>query len=233
MIFIKKRFDLLFIIFILLFTVTGCGNKPDLSDDNKVDISNQSSLPIKLEDNIITTGAFTKRNDFVVFLKNNNSVPIDLKIEVEFYDANNQLVDTEDEFLKGVGANREIAQMFGHYDVRKTAVDYKINVTAKKSNVLTMFDKLNNYYTFTTNGVEVKLDNFSDTVISVVSLTVVYYKDKEVVGIVKEKVNNVKSGKYTILEMPNPEDSNFYTQSYSSGFFNQFKLFINEAYNEV
>ena len=112
----KKRLLLVFVcMFVLL--LTGCGSNTNsatnVSSGKANDDNGGQQEVVKdakaLAANIESSGALTLHGKLVVFVKNKNEVPVDMEIEVEFYDADNTIVGSDKESLSAVGKNSEIA----------------------------------------------------------------------------------------------------------------------------
>lgn len=232
----KKLLSLLVLTFVFI-AVTGCGNnsaKPNStgsntsSGTNTNNNSSNSKTPQKsgadLEKNIKSSGAVTDLGKLVVFVTNGNDVPVDMEIEVEFYDANGTIVGSDSEDLQAVGAKADIA--IDMWSTPDSFDNYKIYVDVKQTTNYSYFDKLE--LTHNNNGKEiaVQVKNNSNDTIEYITVSVVYYQGDKVVGYDDDIQSDIKAGRSGNFTLDFP-----YNKRYDDVHFDNYKVFITEAYS--
>lgn len=232
----KRKLISLFIVFIMSLGVTGCVNGTlDVSGTNTSTGTNTSSgtndnstipnySPSELEKNITCSGAITELGKLVVFATNNNKIPVDMEIEVEFYDANGIITGSSSNSLQAVGSRAEIAVEM--WSTPEYFDNYKIYVDVEQTDEISYFDKLE--LTHNNNGDEivVQVKNNSDDTIDYITVSVVYYQGNKVVGIDDSIEDDIKSGRSGNFKLNFP-----YNKNYKDVRFDSYKVFITEAYS--
>ena len=143
-------------------------------------------------------------------------------MEIEFFDENNQFIDSSEDYAFGVGAGREITAYF--YDVPENFATYKLYADATKTYSITYYDKVE--LTHSNNGEEIiaQVKNNSDTVIDSIKVSVVYYKDGKPVGYDYDLDSDIKAGRTANFNLDYPYDKN-----YRDIPFDTYKVFLNAA----
>lgn len=217
-------------IFTFIFTVilTGCGKSasPNSSGTNTSSGNSGSETNSQsgdLEKNITSSGATTAKGTLVVFAKNNNKIALNMEIEVEFYDKDNKIVGSDSKSIESVGANAEIAVEM--YNTPNSFDNYKIFVDIEETKNTTYFDKVE--LTHNNNGKEivVQVKNNSKETIEYMSVAVVFYQGDKVVGFDDGSESDTKSGRAANFNLYYP-----YNKRYDNVKFDNYKVFINEAY---
>ena len=232
----KKSFKLSRLIIlgcIMIIIVTGCSNNnaspnssgknPNNNSNNNIN-QNENYTSGQLEKGITSSGAITQLGKLIAFVKNDNKVPVDMEIEVEFYDANGTIVGSDSESLIAVGSNTEIAVEM--YSTPQSFDNYKIYVDVEQSDEFSFHNKLE--ITHNNNGEEiaVQVKNNSENVIDYITVSVVYYKNGQVVGIDDSIDDEIKSGRSANFTLDYP-----YDKRYDDIRFDDYKVFVNEAYS--
>lgn len=219
----KKILCLIF----MVFMVVGCSNSDGEASNVSSGVNSSSTGTVKenYEKKIVTSGAITADGELVVFAKNNSSVALDMEIEVEFYDSSNVIVGSEEEYIVSVGANAEVA--IKTYDAPDSFDSYKIYVDAEKADDINYFDKIE--LTHNNNGDEilVQVKNNSNDEIETISVTVVYYLGDKVVGADSDSDYDIKPGRSANCTLYYP-----YDKRYKDVNFDNYKVFVNEAYSD-
>ena len=227
----KKRLLLVFVcMFVLL--LTGCGSNTNsatnVSSGKANDDNGGQQEVVKdakaLAANIESSGALTLHGKLVVFVKNKNEVPVDMEIEVEFYDADNTIVGSDKESLSAVGKNSEIAVDL--WDTPDKFDNYKIYVDVEQSDKSCYVDKLDVTHKDTKDQVAVQAKNNSSDEIDYITVSVVYYKDGKVVGYGDGIQSEIKEGRSANFNIRHDWD-----KKYNNVKFDEYKVFINEAYS--
>ena len=177
-------------------------------------------------DNVSTKGALAKNGKLILFIENKNDKPVKMDIEVEFYDDENKLVKSGKDSLTGVRANSEVAIEI--YDTPEKYADYKIFVDAEYDDYLVFDKELEMTDNNTGEEVAVQVTNNSEDNIDWISVSVVYYKDKIPVGISEGLESDIKPGRSANFNIGYAYDKN-----YDDVEFDDYKVFINEAYSYV
>jgi len=178
-------------------------------------------------DNVSTKGALAKNGRLIVFAENKNDFAIRMNIEVEFYDEEEKIVKSGKDSLYGVRPSSEIAVEI--YDTPESFATYKIYVDAEKEDSYITYDKeLELTDNNTGEEVAVQVKNNSENKIDWLTVSVVYYKDKEPVGISEGLESDIKPGRAANFNVGYAYDKN-----YDDVEFDDYKVFINEAYTYV
>ena len=221
-------FKLFIFIFIFTILLTGCGKSasPNSSGTNTSSgnaDSETNSQSSNLEKNITSSGATTAKGSLVVFAKNNNKTAVNMEIEVEFYDKENKIVGSDSESIESVGSNAEIAVEM--YNTPSSFDNYKIFVDVEETTNITYFDKIE--LTHNNNGKEivVQVKNKSKETIEYMNVAVVFYQGDKVVGYDYGTESDTKSGRSANFNLNYP-----YNKRYDNIKFDNYKVFINEAY---
>lgn len=180
--------------------------------------------PSELSKNISSQGAVSTRGKLIVIAKNNNKVPIDMEIEVEFYDENGVIVGSSEESLKAVGPKSEIAiEMWSTPEVFN---NYKIYIDVEQSTSTCYLDKVELTHNNTGENIAVQVKNNSEETIEYITVRVVYYQGEQIVGIddgIESEIKPERSANFT-LDFP-------YNKNYDNIRFDSYKVFITEAYS--
>lgn len=235
----KKRWLTMMLLLVFVITFAGCGVKAqsgsntatgsntsagtNVNGNNNDDNTPQASA-MDLEKNITCSGAITALGKFVVFATNGNSVPVDMEIEVEFYDASGTIVGSANEDLQAVGANAEVA--VDMWSTPESFDNYKIYVDVKATAIISYFDNLSLTHSDNGENIAVQVTNNSDDTIDYITVAVVYYQGDTVVGYDDGIESEVKPGRSANFNIYHP-----YGADYNDVAFDNYKVFINEAYS--
>ena len=227
----KKNILALLVISMMLVFITGCGNDNSGGSNTYTGTnpysnggSGQKYTSKELEKNIVSSGAVTAKGKLVVFATNNNSVPVDMSIEVEFYDANGVIVGSDDDDLQAVGAGAEVAVEM--WSTPNAFDNYKIYVDVEQTNNTSYHDKVEVTHNDNGKDIIVQVKNNSEDEISYVSVSVVYYQGETVVGIDDDLNSGVKPGRAANFTLSYPTNKNYDKVRYDT-----YKVFVNEAYS--
>lgn len=226
----KRNLASLFILIFIVIFLTGCGTvkvQPNSTGTNPKSTGKNKALPVtpaELEKNITSKGEITELGKLVVIVNNNNSVAVDMEIEVEFYDANNTIVGSDSEDLMAVGANKEIAIDF--WSTPDSFDNYKIFVDVEKSDEKDYSDKLSVSHNNTGEQIAVQATNNSEDTIEYITVGVVFYKEGNVIGYDDSIESDIKPGRSANFNIDYP-----YDKRYKNIPFDDYKVFINEAYS--
>lgn len=216
-----------------LVMITGCGNgTPNStgrntstgSNTNTNSGRNNAKSTENLEKNITTQGAVAKNGKLIVLAKNDNSIPVDIEIEVEFYDEKGTIVGSGEEEFQAVGAKSEVAVQI--YNTPSSWDNYKIYADADTTDEISYIDKLDIKHSDNQENIAVQVTNNSDDKIEYITVAVVYYQGEEVVGINDGIESDIKPGRSANFNIYYPADSNYNDVSFDS-----YKVFVNEAYS--
>lgn len=226
---------LLISIFCLTFLLVGCSSEGVNNSNNinssvgnnpnsNVNSQTGSNVNAELEKNITCSGAVTERGKLVVFATNANNVAVDMEIEVEFYDENGMILGSDSDSIMAVGKNAEIAiEMWSTPD---SFDNYKIYIDAEKTDEISYHDYLEINHNINDKKVAVQIKNNSQDTIDYITVSVVYYKGEQVVGIDDSIDSEIKSGRSANFNLSFP-----YNKKYKNVDFDTYKVFVNEAYS--
>jgi len=229
----KKMFFRFVVCFFVVLTITGCSDdkQKDSSSSNTstgTNTNNDSSKPIytpsELSKNMTSSGAVTEYGNLVVIAKNNNNVPVNVEIEVEFYDANGVILESDSNELQAVGSAAEIATEM--WDTPEVFDNYKIYVDAEQTTNDSYFEQVELSHNNTGEEIAVQVKNNSQEMIDYITVSILYYQGDKIVGIDEENESDVKSGRAANFTFEYPYDKN-----YDDVTFDNYKVFITEAYS--
>lgn len=227
-----KLTSLLIFSFILICFVTGCSNNDaspnsfgtNSNNNSENSGSNGNYTSSQLEEGITSSSAITQLGKLVVFVKNSNKVAVDMEIEVEFYDANGTIVGSDTNILVAVGSNAEIAVEM--WSTPEQFDNYKIYVDVEQSDEISYYNELETTYSNNGEEIAVQVKNKSENVIDYITVSVVYYQNGEVVGIEEGIKSDIKTGRSANFTLSFP-----YDKRYDNVSFDEYKVFVNEAYS--
>ncbi len=177
----------------------------------------------QISENITSSGGLTEEGILVVFSKNENEVPIDMEIEVEFYDEAGLIVGSGSTSLSAVGTGSEVATEI--YSTPEKFDDYKIYVDGEISEKTSYFDKIEIIHNNNGEEIIVQVKNNSEDLIDWISVSVVYFQGDDVVGISSDLDVEIESGRAGNFTLYFPYDENYDDVSFES-----YKVFVNEVY---
>ena len=173
--------------------------------------------------NVATKGTMTKDDRLIVFATNNNDVPVDIDLEVDFYDKKGTLVGTDTDAIRAVGVGANVAVEM--YQIPEEWNTYKIVAKAEKTNETSYADKITVNHSDNGENINVKVTNNSDDTIEYITVGVVYYQDNEVVGYdfgIEPDIETKGVANFEIYYPYDSDDNNIE--------FNNYKVFVNEAF---
>ena len=204
--------------------LTGC-SETEGNNNKNTSTGKKESVSVKdLNENIVISDAVTKKGKLVVFATNNNKVSVDMEIEVEFYDADENLIDSANEQINAVGAQSEIAKEF--WGTPEDFDHYKIYVDVKETSKECFVNELTSKHNDTGKQITVQVENTTETEIEFIEAAVVYYQGETVVGYDYQLVGDIKPERSANFNLDYPYDKNYKKVNFDS-----YKVFINEAYN--
>ena len=202
-------------------------------DDEQIEIpsstveipsSTDNNLTSDAENNISVDAALAENGKLIVFVKNNNTVPVDIDIEVEYYDADGKFLGSSSDYLMAVGTGIE-----GAMEMCETPAvfdNYKIYTDVEISDEIEYFDQVEMTHNNNGQNVVVQVKNNSEDTIDYITVAVVYYNQGEVVGIEDGIASEVKPGRSGNFTLDFPCDSN-----YDDVEFDDYKVLVTEAYS--
>lgn len=213
---------------ILIFALflSGCGE--NIATPNSTGTNTQGGTPVaptpdELAKNITSTAGLTELKKLVVIAKNNNNVTVDMKIEVEFYNADGSIAGSDSEDLTAVGPNAEVA--VDMYSTPKSFDNYKIYIDAEETDEISYYDKIELVHNKSGKNVAVQVKNNSEDTIEYIKVSVVFYKDDKIVGFEDNIQSDIKPGRSANFTMDCP-----YNLSYRDINYTSYKVFVNGAY---
>ncbi len=198
----------------------------EISKDNDIELpsENHTGTSSSIEKNITARGEKALNSTFVVFAKNDNRFAVDMEIEVEFYDAQGKFLGSSSDDLMAVGAGKDIA--IEMLNAPANFATYEIYVDAEETEETQYFDEISMTHNNTGEGIVVQVKNNSDEMIEFITVSVVYYNQGKVVGLADAIDSDVKAGRSGNFNLNYPYDSN-----YENVQFDDYKVFVNEAYS--
>ena len=246
----KKGLIVVMILVLCFSILTGCGNsglqfnnveKESSRSEEILDLDDArgSSVPYSslkkktdeenknLSKGISYTDLRLKNDDILLTLKNSNSKQVNLSIEVEFYDEDNTLIDTQKEYINGFDSNTEVMSLiymgysideYDHYKIYVDAVASE-DKSYRKDVEITSNDNGSQIVTQVMNNSEEEISN--------ISVVVLFYKDGEIIFAREDSEYDIKPGRSANLKTGYPYDKN----SYKNVEFDEFKVVLKEAYS--
>lgn len=153
---------------------------------------------INYEDKIKITDESLSSGNILITVKNDNSTSILLQAQVNFYDENNNLIDTEDAYFEPVNPGKSV---FEYVRTPNEAFSsYKTNIIKCDKNLIYV-DYLKDIETKTKDTGDkllVEVTNNSNKDIEVVDLFAFFYKDDKLVGISNSNMPVKANGTVTV-----------------------------------
>lgn len=197
----------------------------DTNTNNVVDDTPVDDVPISDSKIAILNEDSDQRNRLLLTLKNKNKTTIDVVTEVEFYDEDDKFLGSDKAYLYGFGYNQEAVIRI--YNTPTGYAYYKVYFDVDESYYISYVKDM----TLTSNNnkadnkIVVQAKNNSDVEIKTVEVVVIFYKNNEVVGYETDYETSISPGRSANLSYYYPYDS-----SYDTIDFDDYKLYINEAY---
>ncbi len=162
--------------------------------------------------------------DYIMIGTNKNSGINDLEITVEYYDANEVYVGESTESLDAQIMNHEFALELS--SVPKSYDHYKVIIDVEKASKISYVDKLN--ATSTDNGEKIvgQIKNDTGEEIDYIESAIVFYKNGEIIGYDYDLSSSIKTGRTANISFYKPYDNHYNDIPYDN-----YKVFINEAYS--
>ena len=207
-----KKIIFLFLTIILL---TGCGPKTQYKDETFTSKDKLSSN-IKIKSSIV-------QDNLILFITNNNKETVDIKITIDYYDKSEKKIDTNEDIFSAIKAKKEIAIPFGIY---KKYEYYKVSIETTKSEYTNYEDSLNisEAQDDKQRQMVFKVTNNGEKAIDYVDLTIIYFKNNNIIGIESDITGNLKPDDTATFKLAYPVTSNLDVLD-----FDNYKLYINEA----
>lgn len=185
--------------------------------------------PEELENNVETEYGVTARGTLVLFIKNNNPVPVDMEFTVEYYDADGNVIQSDDFISPAIAENIETIEEFGKIPDSYDSLQLKKEV--KQSIFKNYYDKISVSHHDTGESILVEVTNNSDDEIFYLDAHVAYFKDDLLLGL---------NGDVAALKVKPGHTAKFdirYDYYISNDYiydvpFNSYKVFITSAYSE-
>lgn len=234
----KKIIILLSVLLLILFCFTGCNSNKNNDDSSNSQInqenqkSKNSSEGKKQEklNNIEMESAELKDRSILIKLKNNNDKDIkSLIIKTLFYDENNEVVGTAETSFRVIKSKAEVAVCaVESYDVPQNYSTYEIKLDIDSSyieNENGYADKIKITSKDTGEKIMVTATNESDVKLNKLAIGVVFYNEGIPVGYSDETQYEVEPNDTEYYNIIYPYDKNYDTIK-----FDEFKIFVNSAY---
>jgi len=224
-----KIIAFLFVLLISCIVLVGCnnGDKEDFSSNDKVKNVFAEKSEQEIINNVELNSYILEDESLLVTLKNNNDFDIKtLWIEPIFYDKDNKVTGTSKTGFKVIKSGKEVA--INDFDVPKNFETYEIKLyLGEENNYISYTDKIEIESNNTGEKIVVTSINQSNKDLSILDIGIVYYKNGIPVGFSNETQYDVEKNSTTYFNI---------LYSYDKGFdrisFDEYKVFINSAYDE-
>lgn len=196
----------------VLFLMTGCFNNQD------EDLSTESlknNIEIKIE---------KYSGNELLHVKNRNSKNVGINITVNYLNSEDIIINSEAKNILSFSGNGEMVLKIDNVpnEYKEAKIDYDVVVP---SYIKDYVEDLDIGYK-RTNTVSAEVKNKSDDTINNISLGIVFYKNKEIVGYDEEVIIDLKGGQTKIVDFFNPMN-----KEYSFLEYDNFKIYTNYAYS--
>lgn len=196
-----------------------------INNNNYIDDNTNNT---KLSKNIKYSDYVAENGDVIIIVKNNNNVDVALDFEIEYYNASGTVVDSDDNFLKILGAGQEsVVRLYGSdrdYD------NYKITFEAEKDDYYISHQKEVKVSAIENKDdaeMEVIVTNNAKVDLREIEIGVIFYKNNKPVEYDSDSEYDFASGKSMTFYLDFPYDSNYDDIEYDD-----YKVFVVEAYEE-
>ena len=199
-----------------ILLLTGCKENERIIKDQNFTSNDTLSKNITMKSAIAN-------EQLILFITNNNKELIDIKISVDFYDKDETIVDNTEDIFSAISHKKEIAIPF---EIYKEYEYYKVNLEASPStytsheNSLIITEKEDDK----NEKMVFKVSNKGDKEIRYIDLTIVYFKNNEVIGVANHMSGQLKPDEDMTFNLEYPYTSDFKVLDYDN-----YKLYINEA----
>lgn len=205
-------------------TGTNTGDSSNVVTGSKVSDTKYSAT--ELEKNITSSAVLAKDGTLVAFISNKNDVTVNIELEVEFYDANGNILGSADTGLDAVGAKNDIALGIDDFRIPKDWDNYKLFVDVEKSDYTNYNDKVSFTHNTNKNDVVVQVTNNSDEEIEEITVAVVFYSGDTVVGYRDDDEYHTKPGRSANFNFSGPYDNRYNDLKYDT-----YKVYVNRTAN--
>lgn len=201
-----------------------------IEDDNKKEETSDKKENIIIgesktgtESNIDYKTYFTDNGEMIIIATNNNSKNVDIDVEVEFYDKNKKLVGVESDSITASSNGSKFSLNFK--DVPKSYDSYKVYVDIEETTATSYTNDLKAESEKTEEKVVVQIKNTTDKEIEYIKASIIFYKDKKIVGYDDSLDDEIKPDRSANFEFDYPFDENLDNIE-----FDNYEIYINEAY---
>ena len=193
--------------------------------DEKDDIENEDLNVEEDDSNVKYNTYITNDGEMIIIATNNNKNVVDIEFEIEYYDKSNKLVGSGYADISAVSKNSQFA--LDVYDAPKSYDSYKVYVDVEETDNISYLGKLTATHNNNKDEEEVivQVKNTTDKEIEYIGVSIVFYKDNKIVGYDDSLDGEIKSGRSANFTFSYP-----YDESYDTIYFDDYQVFINEAY---
>lgn len=193
--------------------------------DEKDDIENENLNVEEDDSNVKYNTYITNDGEMIIIATNNNKNVVDIEFEIEYYDKSNKLVGSGYADISAVSKNSQFA--LDVYDAPKSYDSYKVYVDVEETDNISYLGKLTATHNNNKDEEEVivQVKNTTDKEIEYIGVSIVFYKDNKIVGYDDSLDGEIKSGRSANFTFSYP-----YDESYDTIYFDDYQVFINEAY---
>ena len=211
-----RRCKILICLLSLLLCVsvlTGCDSETNTSTTQRVYYTSE-----ELVENLEIEYAITKENVLIGIVKNNNPIDVSVKINVEFYDDNGNVIATKESLNTALGQNKEAVLLFDFAPCSFASYNQK-EITAKQSVFKTYYDKISVSDYEDDRRINVEIKNEAEDEIFFLETGVVFYHEGTIVGYRNQFKTSTAANETA--------EFNFSRLLYP---FDSYKVFVNDAH---
>lgn len=203
------------ILLTILVLITGCGKKNNISKQDF--IAND-----ELSKNISMRSAVVK-DKILLFLTNDNQETVDIEIKIEYYNDKDKKIGSDEDIYSAILNKKEIALSFMIYEEYEY---FKVYLSTKESSYISLENHLGISERQDDENMKMvfNIKNNSDKKIDYLELTIIYYKNDEIIGVESEFGAAIKPNAQGKITLSYPLNDNFQALD-----FDNYKLYINEA----
>lgn len=205
----------LLILLTILVLITGCGKKNNISKQDFI-ANDELSKNISMRSAVI-------KDKILLFLTNDNQETVDIEIKIEYYNDKDKKIGSDEDIYSAILHKKEIALSFMIYEEYKY---FKVYLNTKESSYISLENHLGISERQDDENMKMvfNIKNNSDKKIDYLELTIIYYKNDEIIGVESEFGAAIKPNSQGKITLSYPLNDNFQALD-----FDNYKLYINEA----
>lgn len=201
-------------------TINNNGNNEEESEGEAEENVNGSTL----SKNVSVNGVAID-DSLYFFIKNNNKIAVDGKLDIEFYDANGKILGSETIHFSPIASGVEIFDECWDYPVGFSS--YKTFVEVEETDSEIFYNDIEVSDNDTGEEIVVQAKNNSNKKIEEITVGIIFYKNGEIVGLDYDYEFDINSGRSAVYKFYYPFDY----LKFEDIDFDNYKVMLMTAYN--